>query len=91
MFSVPRPQYIENYGTHTSLLTTALSDAGNATELQKMALEELPPDTQPKGGQIGFFEQGILTGLTTIAIPTITGIGVLGYYAVRTGWRIIKG
>jgi hypothetical protein len=42
--------------------------------------------------QVGFFEQGILTGLTLFSVPILVGLGTLGYFGVGTllkyRWRV---
>lgn len=55
-----------------------LTDKASTKDLEKLALEPLKKDEQRLGGQIGFFEQGILTGLVTLLVPAVAGVVTLG-------------
>lgn len=92
MFTVPRPAYISTPSA-SKALTTALASAVSTKELEEldsMAMKELPPTGQKPGGQIGFFEQGILTGLATILIPTLVGTAVLAGFGIRGLVRYVR-
>ena len=39
---------------------------------------------RPLGGGVGFFEQGILTGMGLFSASILVGIGTLGYWAWTT-------
>lgn len=42
--------------------------------------------------QVGFFEQGVFTGLTLFSVPILVGLGTLGYFGVgallKYRWRV---
>jgi len=83
MFSKPRPEYI-NF-TSISKTIGDLLDTGDAKagrKLREEAQKSLPPTGQRAGKAIGFFEQGLLTGVTILATTTITGVAVVGIYLV---------
>lgn len=83
MFSVPRPEFINFPAlSHTvaEVLDEGKTDAGR--KLREEAQNRLPPSTQRAGKAIGFFEQGLFSGLSVIAVSTLTGVVVLGVYVV---------
>ncbi|KAL4992700.1 Aldehyde/histidinol dehydrogenase [Aspergillus falconensis] len=81
-FQVPRPQFVTE-STNTTLTRTVL-DRPTSTEAGKIwddALKPLPPTGQKAGKRIGFFEQGILTGVGITLFSVIGVVGVVGYYS----------
>ncbi|KAK4986145.1 hypothetical protein LTR50_005517 [Elasticomyces elasticus] len=86
LFSVPRPQYAT--APQRSALLAEVLRSGSAKEIQRLPAalkaEELGAVKRPMGGGIGYFEQGILTGLGMVLTPTLAAMGVLGWYAVKT-------
>ncbi|KAL6233297.1 hypothetical protein BDW75DRAFT_252112 [Aspergillus navahoensis] len=82
-FQVPRPQFVTESARTT--LTRTVLDRPSSTEavrVWKGALEPLPPTGQKAGKRIGFFEQGILTGVGITLFSVIGVVGVVGYYSV---------
>ncbi|KAI2787949.1 hypothetical protein POX_f08331 [Penicillium oxalicum] len=81
LFQKPRPQLVvpstTAYAVDTILdsKTTVRSDA-----LWRAALLPLPPTKQRAGFKIGFFEQGILTGVSITLISLIATFSTVGYY-----------
>lgn len=56
-----------------------------ATKALGVLTTPLPPTGQRPGHKIGFFEQGILTGLVLVGTPALMSIGFLGWGAFRAG------
>jgi hypothetical protein len=86
-FQKPRPQLINPsvtaYATHTILENenTVRSDA-----LWREALAPLPSTKQRPGFKIGFFEQGIITGVSLTLISLVATVSTLGYYT----WTFVR-
>lgn len=51
---------------------------------------ELPPTGQKPGYHIGFFEQGIITGMATILLPAALGTLALAAFGVRSAVRYVR-
>jgi hypothetical protein len=72
MFTVPRPAYITSRESASKQLNTLLTSpptgksSAAISELEKEASKALKPTGQKPGNHIGFFEQGILTGLVLV-------------------------
>lgn len=92
MFSTPRPQYVKSSELSHRLqeAVTGHSSKSQSSLLREMVSHPLPPDGQRDGKIVGFFDQGLITGATIVLTPVLTGIAVLGYYAIRFGLRRIK-
>ncbi|OQE28271.1 hypothetical protein PENSTE_c003G01473 [Penicillium steckii] len=86
-FQVPRPQLTnapaKTYATQTILKAddTLKSDA-----LWREAISPLPSMKQRAGFKFGFFEQGILTGVSLTLMSLIGVMGTLGYYT----WAYVR-
>lgn len=84
MFTVPRPKYVVGSGI-SDRLSKALIDP-SPQQLQALDSEvavELPDMKRPKRVvSLGFFEQGIVTGLVMVLTTAVAGTGVAGYYLV---------
>lgn len=92
MFTVPRPSYISAPSQTSNLLTTILTSPSttiSVVELDKEALAELPPTGQKPGHHIGFFEQGIITGMATVLLPAAVGTLALAAFGVRSAVRYV--
>lgn len=68
--------------------------SGTAEAVQQLAAilraEELGVKKRPVRGAVGFFEQGIITGLGLVLVPVLAGMGVMGWYGAKTvvaRWR----
>lgn len=96
MFSACRPQ-AANDTTASRQLDHALFAAGDASSSEKDALSAsqladlatmpLKPTGQPlQHARIGFFEQGIITGLGLAATPILLGIGTGAWFGARYLW-----
>ncbi|KAL4742673.1 Aldehyde/histidinol dehydrogenase [Aspergillus similis] len=82
-FLVPRPQFVTQSASST-LVRTVL-DKPSSTEAIKVwddALKPLPPTGQKSDKRIGFFEQGILTGVGITLFSVIGVVGAVGYYSI---------
>ncbi|KAL4749107.1 hypothetical protein BDW72DRAFT_205045 [Aspergillus terricola var. indicus] len=82
-FLVQRPQFVTESASST-LIRTVL-DRPTSTEAVKVwddALKPLPLTGQKSGKGIGFFEQGILTGVGITLFSVIGVVGAVGYYSV---------
>jgi hypothetical protein len=95
MFTVPRPAYITpppSSKALTTLLTSSSTAKSSATaaELETEAAKELKPTGQKPGHHIGFFEQGILTGLVFIFVPAAVGTLVAVGFGVRGLVRVAR-
>jgi hypothetical protein len=93
MFTVPRPAYISAPSPTSKSLTMLLassSTTASVVELDKEALAELPPTGQKPGHHIGFFEQGIITGMATILLPAVVGTLALAAFGVRSAVRYAR-
>ncbi|KAF4766679.1 hypothetical protein HAV15_010240 [Penicillium sp. str.  len=88
IFSVPRPHYI----TPTLLsqsVTDILRTKSASTLRSTLVLESsklVSPTQRSLGGGVGFFEQGILTGLGLFSIPILAGVSALGYWT----WTMVQ-
>ncbi|OQE26082.1 hypothetical protein PENFLA_c007G07422 [Penicillium flavigenum] len=88
VFSVPRPHYIRP--TQLSQSVTDILRTKSASALQNMLVLQssklVSPTRRPLGGGVGFFEQGILTGLGLFSISILAGVCSLGYWA----WTMVE-
>lgn len=96
MFSQLRPQVInppaiDSLSKVSQLLGAADQDKANPKVLREQAIKPLKAIRQGSGSQIGFFEQGILTGLSVIGVvvvPTlIAGFWFLGKKSLELARR----
>jgi len=95
MFSACRPQ-AANETTVSKQLGHALFAASDAplskealstVQLANLATRPLKPTGQPlQHARIGFFEQGIITGLGLAATPILIGIGTGAWFGARYLW-----
>jgi hypothetical protein len=100
MFTLPRPAYISppssphsiSSTTITTLLTSpsGIKSSAAEIELQKEASKELKPTGQKPGHHIGFFEQGILTGLVLVFVPAVVGTLVAVGFGIRGLVRVAR-
>ncbi|KAL3437032.1 Aldehyde/histidinol dehydrogenase [Aspergillus tetrazonus] len=82
-FLVPHPQFVTESASST--LVRSVLDKPTSAEAVKVwddALKLLPPTEQRSGKRIGFFEQGILTGVGITLFSVIGVVGAVGYYSV---------
>jgi hypothetical protein len=91
MFEISRPQFIQPRGMQSESLWKALAVVEPDLELHNMAVTPLPALNRRRGGAIGFFEQGLHTGVVALMIPVLTGAVLLGYYGIRVTQRRIIG
>lgn len=96
MFSACQPQ-AANESVTSKQLDHALfagDEAGSgkkgavtAAQLAELAVKPLKPTGQPlQHARIGFFEQGILTGLGLATTPILIGIGTGAWFGARYLW-----
>lgn len=100
IFSVSRPEYITKSSLSKSL-HEVITGKKRASILRLQSQVSTAVDSASKIAarrsaegriQVGFFEQGILTGLTLFSVPILIGLGTLSYYGVGTllkfRWRV---
>lgn len=100
LFSIPRPQYILKTPLFQQIQQCLLlegssnsSKNNNAAIWQKTLISKVSKQisaTRQKrrpGGQVGFFEQGILLGLGMTGVPILVCVGTLAYYGLGFAWR----
>ena len=90
MFEVPRPQFIQPAGKQSETLHKVLAGTEPSLGLHNLAVTPLPAVNRRPGKVIGFFEQGLLTGVVALMIPVMTSAVILGYYGVRVAQRRIS-
>lgn len=83
MLTIPQPEYLSTITGTLVEVTQAIQQ--NQANLRPQHVEPLPPTGQGSGTSIGFFEQGILTGLATIVLPVLAVTGFITY----TGGRLV--
>lgn len=85
LFTLPKPQYISPLKRPRDL--NSILPASTARDLQQLdneATERLPePKRLKKGGDVGFFNQGVITGGVIFLATVVTCTGALCYYAVK--------
>ncbi|KAM0435865.1 hypothetical protein ACHAPT_002756 [Fusarium lateritium] len=88
LFSQPRPKYFTSSPASKKLeLLMSVPSPHQLAALDQEAMKKLPEIVRLKrAGGIGFFNQGIVTGLVLALTTFLSGTGLLGYYAVRY-WR----
>lgn len=88
IFSVPRPHYItptQLSQSVTDILRTKSTSALRRTLALQSSELVVSPTQRPLGGGVGFFEQGILTGLGLFSISMLAGVSALGYWT----WNMV--
>jgi hypothetical protein len=93
LFSLPKPQYVSI--PEESRWLNDLLAAPTPTQLKRLeddATARLPEVKRlKKGRDVGFFDQGILTGGVVILSMLVTCAGALGYFMVGLGRGRIRG
>jgi hypothetical protein len=92
LFSVSSPQYYTS-SPGSQVVHNCLRQI-NTNAIAK-SLGEVSTKVEPKkkrsvGGQVGFFEQAIFTGLGMFGTATVLSVGVLGYVGVRFALNLRK-
>lgn len=84
MFTVPRPQFVSVPKEDSQLQTVTDGQLNGNTDLDDLiakASGELKDTKRPRhGSPIGFFEQGIITGLAMTLTVIVGSLIVSGYY-----------
>ncbi|CAN8095659.1 unnamed protein product [Discula destructiva] len=95
MFSVSRPQFVEKppvdfYKVEELLaIGTGKPKARITTSaLRETAVKPLPPTGQSENKAIGFFESGILLGLSIYAPIILSGLGFTAYFVGKKGLEL---
>jgi len=85
--SLPKPQYISQIPEYGKLADIfAGSDYGALRDLQKDAASGLPEMKRPqKAVQLGYFEQGIQTGVILFLGSILSSGGYIGYQVWKLG------
>lgn len=96
MFSICRPQAANETATSKQLgqalfaaddASSSKKDALSASQLADLAITPLKPTGQPlQHAKIGFFEQGIITGLGLAVTPILIGISTGAWFGARYLW-----
>lgn len=58
--------------------------------LREDALRSLRPIGQGSGSSIGFFDQGIITGMLAFALPALAMLGYGGFKTVLFCWKLYE-
>lgn len=95
--SKPHPEFLHAPSGCQGLITEALSSedmnqekiAGAMEKLRSQATTPLKPTGQASGSSMGFFDQGILTGIIAFVLPVVCLIGAGGFIAGRSAIRRI--
>lgn len=86
-FTLPKAQFISgSTHPHSRIIEKALSTPSTdiLTTLDAEATAKLKDMVRPKkGGDIGFFNQGIVTGGVLVLSTVLSGTGFLCYYLFR--------
>ena len=87
LFTYPTPRFIQHDESSKALEGALTSDNSTALSLlEKTAMTGLTDfKRRPVGGTIGFFEQGILVGLSGV-LATIVSVIALSVYGYRSSW-----
>ncbi|KAF4466327.1 aldehyde dehydrogenase family 3 member b1 [Fusarium albosuccineum] len=88
LFSRSKPKYLTNSNLDNKLATFSNATLSHQlSAIDQEATKKLPEIARlKKAGGIGFFNQGIVTGLVLILTTFVSGTGLMGYYAVKY-WR----
>ncbi|EED24419.1 PutA family dehydrogenase, putative [Talaromyces stipitatus ATCC 10500] len=94
LFSIPRPQYILKTPLSQQIQQCLSVEDNRSTAAWQSALisqlsKQITATRQKRrpGGQLGFFEQGILLGLGMTGVPILLCVGTLAYYGLGFVWR----
>lgn len=95
MFSVPRPSFVQSnpkIAVYGDVIDNKFSNETLKArkEIVESALKALPPTNQSPGGQIGFFEQGIITGLGLFVLPAVGTVVGLSAWGVLEGIKYLR-
>lgn len=86
-FTLPKAQFIDDSANkHSRIIEEALfqTSAKALAALDAEATATLKETVRPKkGGDIGFFNQGIVTGGVVVLSTVLSGTGFLCYYLFR--------
>jgi len=85
LFTVPRPAHATAPASSAKLHAALTS--GPAAGLRAESVAPLKPDGQRAGKIVGFFDQGLITGVVVFVLPVVAGLGTLGFLGVRMGVR----
>ncbi|RSL82375.1 hypothetical protein CEP51_005196 [Fusarium floridanum] len=87
LFSRPKPKYLTSSSFSKKLAKFMSASSHELVALDREATTKLPEIARLKrAGGIGFFNQGIVTGLVLALTTLLSGTGLLSYYAVKY-WR----
>jgi len=87
LFTYPTPRFIQHGESSKALESALTSDNSTALSvLETTAMTGLVDfKRRPVGGTIGFFEQGILVGLSGV-LATVASVIALSVYGYRSHW-----
>lgn len=82
LFTVPRPQFTKPTILSQSLMKTLRNGTVGVlqTALARQSTELTLTTERDTGGGVGFFEQGILTGLAIFSTTIVATVGTVGYW-----------
>lgn len=86
MFSVPRPEQVVMANQSSEIASKFLyGETRDKENLRQRATKPLQPTGQASGSSMGFFDQGIITGLIAFVLPSLGLVGFSMYKIVRLG------
>ncbi|CAO2653587.1 Nn.00g029980.m01.CDS01 [Neocucurbitaria sp. VM-36] len=91
MFSVPKPIYTVQTQS-SKRINDALRTKNGAwlSMFQNQVSTKLPGTSQRDGKVVGFFDQGLITGVMLILAPVVGGVVVTSFYGIRMGLRMMR-
>lgn len=89
LFTYPTPRFIQHSESSKALESALTSETSTALGLlEQTAMTGLTDyKRRPVGGTIGFFEQGILVGLSGV-LATVASVIALSVYGYRSHWIV---
>ncbi|KAJ3524038.1 hypothetical protein NM208_g12208 [Fusarium decemcellulare] len=86
MFSVPRPQFSQNTQL-SSKLDTLLRQTTSTKDKNELWKSLRPEERGPAKQDVGYFERGVLVGISTIFMPVAVGAGAAVFFVGKALFR----
>lgn len=91
MFSVPKADYASETQSSRRLAEAVRSeDRAWAEFYQEQTTTALGPTGQKAGKVVGFFDQGLITGIVVFWVPVIVSVALGSAYGLRAGIRMLR-
>lgn len=91
MFSVPKADYASETQSSRKLADALKSEDRAWEEMyQKQTTTSLNPTGQKAGKVVGFFDQGLITGIVVFWVPVVVSVAVGSAYGLRAGLRMLR-